>query len=1163
MAILTINQKIEQVNNFINSVEDKKNSYYCFVGRAKPWEDAEGNVDEANVLQANDSISQVEQTVYRDIVYGKRVEPSDITFMLKRYNWEENTVYARYNNNDPNLYSKNFYVITETNDVYKCIDNGYSPASPNGVPSTVKPSINQTTGSFATYDGYIWKYMFTCDTADYLKFSTTNYFPVNPNTEVIDNAVPGTIDALVIIDGGSNFQVYETGFLDKFVNNYVVQLPTTSSPYNNHYAGSSMYLKAGFGAGQIRFIKSYSGVNKTLSVDPPFNYYENLKFSEYFGDFVIGDLVYQVIDNLTYIYKQGYFNNGDSLIQSDTGATGVIRQSNSSVFKVQNYFEPDFHINYPVYNTSESAIKKLGKADVDITTNPNKIYGNIATSFSADYEVGSYIRVGENANNNIRRVTRISNATPYDITANTIGFDSVNDVIKIPFASLKFQVNDRIYYDVPSGNTAIAPLTGDSYYYVSFVNSSSIALSSSYNGSNINITDTRTSDPAETHTISNEEAIFVNYPYFANVNYANNYLVPTAFTIDSYSSHTAEGAIVYINLNSAELNISETFPSEQKFILGETVAVVDSANNNQFSNGIVSFSNATNLIISNVNGVNFIPDLYVYGLTSHTKSKIDLNNSSPNITVETVLGGFVSGAGITSKTPQGISVANGFVISKYASPNDLTEYLIGPTVNINGDGNGALAYCTVDLSGQNSGRALTTITLINNGQNYTRANVTITDNFAANNSIEKGAVIEALISSVKGHGSEPINELGAIYAGVSKKFDTGINEDFYLPIYNSYRSIGILKNPYIKEAAFDVNEFDRSTIEVANTNSINFVVNEIVVQPTSNAAGIVVSYNDSILEIKNTKGTFLTDGVNLGNTDTLIYGWVSGAYAHATAANTKYFSLVADLEAITDKNTAGSARITNATDPGQISVTNILGSFTIGDSIYEPSTNAYATISNIYTSNGATEPGNLFGVHFDQTARISLSSNNKSYSKYEYVYQENTFATGRIISTSDEIDLIYSSEATFIEGDTIYNDTTGAEGIVSFSDSTNQTLSLSAITKTGFNETYNRAFNVGDTIRNFSNTENSTINSINSVLILDDVGFITSNETTPYSGQFQVGSNKIIGYDSGAEGTSLVQGSILYPDLVKNSGKVIYLENISKFDKTPTSTEQLKLIIKF
>lgn len=1162
MAILTINQKIDQVNNFINSVESGENSYYCFVGRAKPWLDEEGNIDETKVLEANDSISQIEQTVYRDMVYGKRLDSSDITFMLKRHNWETDTVYARYDNKDADLYSKNFYVITDTNDVYKCIDNGYSPATPNGVPSTVKPSINQTSGTFSTYDGYIWKYMFTSDTADYLKFSTTNYFPVTPNTDVINNAVPGTIDALVIIEGGNNFQVYESGFLDKFVNNYVVQLPTTSSPYNNHYAGSSMYLKAGFGAGQIRFITSYSGVNKTLSVQPPFNYYENLKFSTYNGDFVIGDLVYQVMDNLTYIYKQGYFNDGDTLVQSDTAATGIIRQSNTTVFKVQNYQDVEFSLNYPVYSTTTSVIKKLGKIDVNVSVNPYKISGNIATSFSADYEIGSYIRVGENANTNIRRVTRITNSTPYSISANTTGFNSLNQVIYIPSANTKFQVNDKIYYEVPTSNTPLSPLTGNTNYYVTFVNGSSISISSTYGGANITIDDVRTDDPSEIHTISNEEAVFVNYPFSSNVSYANNFLVPTAITIDSLSSHTSEGATVYINLNSAELTISNTVPSEQKFVLGETVVVVDSANNNQFSNGIVSFANATNLIISNVNGSNFLPELFVYGLTSHTKSYINLNNSSPNITVETVQGGFIAGAGITVKTAENITVANAFVISKYSSPNDLTEYEIGPTVNIDGDGNGALAYCTVDLSGANPGRALTSITLINNGQNYTRANVSITDNISANNGLERGAVIEALISNVNGHGSEPISELGAVYAGVSKKFDTGINEDYYLPLYNSYRSVGIIKNPYLKEALFDVENFDRTTIQVANTNSIAFQSGEIVVQPSSNAAGVVVSYNDPVLEIKNTKGTFVFDSTHLANTETLIYGWVSGGYAHVTTANTKYFSLVADLESISEIVPGGSAKINIATDPGQIGVTNILGSFAIGDSIFEPSTNAYATISNIYIANGAIEPGPLFGVHFDQTARISLSSNNKPYTKYEYVYQENTFATGRIISTIDEMELVYDTEANFIDGEIIINDTTGANAVIVYSDQGNKFLSVSAISN-NFNETTNKPFNIGDTIRNVSGSESSTINNIYSVLILDDVGFVTSNETTPYSGQFQVGNDKIIGYSSGAEGASVIQGSILYPDLVKYSGKVIYLENISKFDKTPTSTEQLKLIIKF
>jgi hypothetical protein len=153
MAVLTINQKLDQVNNFIESIKDSKNSYYFFVGKAEPWRDENGNVDETKVPVTNNSLAQIEQSVYKDLVYGKLIESSDVISMTKRYNWTNNTIYARYNNNDPDIYSKNFYVITNTNEVYKCLDNGRTPNYPNGVPSTVKPTITQTSGTFRTYDG--------------------------------------------------------------------------------------------------------------------------------------------------------------------------------------------------------------------------------------------------------------------------------------------------------------------------------------------------------------------------------------------------------------------------------------------------------------------------------------------------------------------------------------------------------------------------------------------------------------------------------------------------------------------------------------------------------------------------------------------------------------------------------------------------------------------------------------------------------------------------------------------------------------------------------------------------------------------------------------------------------------------------------------------------
>lgn len=93
-----------------------------------------------------------------------------------------------------------------------------------------------------------------------------------------------------------------------------------------------------------------------------------------------------------------------------------------------------------------------------------------------------------------------------NITANSTGFSNTNDVLLISTANSKFQAGDRLYYTVPTGNTPIAPLTGNTYYYVSFANTTAIALSDTSGGANIDITDTRTTNPGETHTVTGDTA---------------------------------------------------------------------------------------------------------------------------------------------------------------------------------------------------------------------------------------------------------------------------------------------------------------------------------------------------------------------------------------------------------------------------------------------------------------------------------------------------------------------------------------------------------------------------------------------------------------------------------------------------------------------------------
>lgn len=87
------------------------------------------------------------------------------------------------------------------------------------------------------------------------------------------------------------------------------------------------------------------------------------------------------------------------------------------------------------------------------------------------------------------------------VYANTAGFNNTSNFIVISSANSIFTANDKIYYSVPAGNTAIAGLTGNTFYYVKTTNTTGITLSSNAGGTTIDITDNRTTNPAEQHTI--------------------------------------------------------------------------------------------------------------------------------------------------------------------------------------------------------------------------------------------------------------------------------------------------------------------------------------------------------------------------------------------------------------------------------------------------------------------------------------------------------------------------------------------------------------------------------------------------------------------------------------------------------------------------------------
>jgi hypothetical protein len=132
----------------------------------------------------------------------------------------------------------------------------------------------------------------------------------------------------------------------------------------------------------------------------------------------------------------------------------------------------------------------------------------------------------------------------------------------------------------------------------------------------------------------------------------------------------------------------------------------------------------------------------------------------------------------------------------------------------------------------------------------------------------------------------------------------------------------------------------------------------------------------------------------------------------------------------------------------------------------------------------------------------------------------------------------------FTVGQTITDTTTNAYGICTFANSTY--LKLTSVSQ-------DKDFGGSHTINNGLGST-AIINNVFPVLVLSDVSDVNN---------FQAGSNAIIGNTSRALATCNNYLLIKNPDLVRDSGKLIYSESFAPVTRSPGTKEEIKLVIKF
>ena len=227
-AIITNKFRINNAEQFSESFSETASQvYYLGIGRPQPFgilTRADGRTDyEGTDAAPNTPADSMGREFYTfdDLVAAKRVQSSDVSFVIPRRNWTAGTIYDTYSHDigeyttgstsvrktsssgATTLFDSTFYVLSSARNVYKCLDNN------NGATSTDEPT-GVSTSTITTTDSYKWKFMYTLSAAQQANFLSTDFMAVSPNSNassdqsnVISAAVNGSIDIVKIKTPGS------------------------------------------------------------------------------------------------------------------------------------------------------------------------------------------------------------------------------------------------------------------------------------------------------------------------------------------------------------------------------------------------------------------------------------------------------------------------------------------------------------------------------------------------------------------------------------------------------------------------------------------------------------------------------------------------------------------------------------------------------------------------------------------------------------------------------------------------------------------------------------------------------------------------------------------------------------------------------------------------
>lgn len=210
-AIITDDLK-HTISEFL--LEDSAGTYYVGIGKVDQY-------DSSDVVTTPLRTNFEEAEARANLISIKKIPAGNISLVIPRYNWVSGTTYSAFSDASVGIPTNSYYVLTEDNEVYICIQQGKTATGSSNV-SVVKPSYSAAgvpdTAIFQTADGYRWKFGYALSASRANTFLTSGFIPIEyvknigaPNTfqtqqqTVEANADSGAIVGVRIVEGGSGY----------------------------------------------------------------------------------------------------------------------------------------------------------------------------------------------------------------------------------------------------------------------------------------------------------------------------------------------------------------------------------------------------------------------------------------------------------------------------------------------------------------------------------------------------------------------------------------------------------------------------------------------------------------------------------------------------------------------------------------------------------------------------------------------------------------------------------------------------------------------------------------------------------------------------------------------------------------------------------------------